>query len=333
MIRALLFLLAVAAAAQATQDEILGGHEGWLDRMGAGIRELGRGNTGTALLDAAPAAYWNPALLPFDRETQVGLGADIRSLDRNGGFVSLQGRLASNLGVGIGILNRGDLNVPAYDENENPIGTAQPQAFGSYLGLGVRTSRRNAFGVTIQWYSSSTDISGGAGNISFVGGVNLGWYRQLTDSLAVAVVVRNLGFDPALSADFDQTVLGDQTVFGSENTSSDFFPKTLVVAGQWQHTLWSRPWTFAAEALDYQLKRDLFVVDANFHQQAFRFGAECAVAPRVYFRAGWDQTNPTFGFGYDFVWNRRVLHFDYALLFESGFTTFNPYAAGFRTAF
>ena len=301
--------------------------------MGAGVRELGRGNTGTALLDASPAAYWNPALLPFRRKPELGFGAELRSLDRNGGFVSFQGRLAGNLGVGLAVVNRGDLDISAYDRNENPIGTARPQSFASFLGLGIRTSRRNSLGATVQWYSSNLDVGEGVGNIVFVGGFNLGWYRRFGDSLNVAVVVRNLGINTDLSSDFDQTVLGEDTGPGFNASATDFFPKTLVVAAEWRKTFWSRPWAFSGEVLDYQLKRNLIVMDANFHQQALRLGAEWEVAERVHLRTGMDKGNITFGFGYAYRWGRRLLHFDYALIMERGWTTFNPYAAGFRTEF
>jgi hypothetical protein len=87
--------LGAAVPAGATDKEILGGHEGWLDRMGAGIRELGMGNTGTASEEAMPSAYWNPAILPFNREVTAGVGADMRTLSRNGGYAGIQGRLAT----------------------------------------------------------------------------------------------------------------------------------------------------------------------------------------------------------------------------------------------
>ncbi len=296
--------------------------------MGAGVRELGRGNTGTALLDAAPAAYWNPALLPFGRRTEVGLGGEVRALDRNGGFLSLQGRATGNLGLGLGVVNRGDFSVRAYDADENPMGTARPQNFASYLGLGLRTSRRNAFGATVQWYSSNLDVQGGYGNISFVGGLNLGWFHRFGDSLSVAAVIRNLGLNSDLSADFDQTVLGDQSAPGFERSATDFFPKTLILAAEWRHSYWNRPFAFAAEALDYQLKRDLYAADANFHRQAFRLGMECEVAERAHLRAGLDRGDITFGLGYAYPWGRRLLRFDYALVLESGWTTFNPFAVG-----
>ena len=48
-----------------TKKSELGGFDGFVERMGAGVRELGRGNTGTADTASMPAAYWNPALLGF----------------------------------------------------------------------------------------------------------------------------------------------------------------------------------------------------------------------------------------------------------------------------
>ncbi len=328
-------MLLAGLTANASESEVLGGHEGWLDRMGAGVREMGRGNTGTALIDATPAAYWNPALLPFQKKPTLGFGTEVRSLDRNGGYVSFQERLTGNLGIGIGVINRGDFNVPAYDGDENSIGTARPQAFGSYVGVGLRTSRQNAFGVTLQWYTSNLDVGGGVGNVNFVGGVNLGWYRRFADSLSVGVVIRNLGFNERLSADFSQTVLGDDNgIGGFEGSNEDFFPKTVVVAGEWRKTLFHFPWIFAAEIMDYQLKSSLFTPNPAFHTQAMRVGVECGIAEGTQLRLGSDRGDLSFGFGYAFPWHRRrPVQFDYALLLERGWTTFNPYAVGLKILF
>lgn len=331
---ALLLPLLCMTLATAADREILGSHEGWLDRMGAGVRELGRGNTGTALLDAAPGAYWNPAALAFHRRTQAAMGAEVRSLGRTGGYLSMQGPVANNLGLGVAVVNRGDWGVTAYDENEASIGTARPQAFATWFAAGARTSRRNAFGAALQLYASSLDVGEGVGDVNFVGGLNLGWYRRLTDSIDVAVVVRNLGFNGRLSAQFEQVVTGDDVGFGYTSSARDFFPKTIVVAAEWRKRLWDRQWAFSAEAMDYQLKDVLFTPNPAFHSQALRLGAECEVAERTHLRAGLDRLNPTFGIGYAYRWSRaRVITFDYALVMERGITTFNPYAVGVKTNF
>jgi hypothetical protein len=321
-------------AAPSGAAEVLGGHEGWLDRMGAGVRELGRGNTGTALENSSPAAYWNPAVLPFLRKTELGLGADIRSLGRTGGFAALQGRVATNLSLGAAVINRGDYNVQAYDENENDIGYARPQAFATYFGMGMRTSRRNAFGASLQAYTSWLDLGYGVGEVDFVGGVNLGWYRRITDSLSVAATIRNLGLNPRLSAEFEQSVGGDESEMGYGVTARDYFPKTLVVAAEWRKTLWNRPFAFAGEVMDYQLSNQLFTADPGLHRQALRLGVEAEVAEKTHLRVGLDRLNPTFGLGYNYRWSRRrSIQFDYALILERGMMTFNPYAVGIKTQF
>ena len=355
----LLVLTLLPVASFAANGEVLGGHEGWLDRMGAGVRELGRGNTGTALEGASPAAFWNPALLPFMRKAEAAMGADVRSQDRNGGFLSLQGRVASNLGLGAAIVNRGDYNVQAYDENEKDIGYARPQSFATYFGMGMRTSRRNAFGASLLVYSSSLDLQEGVGEVDFVGGVNLGWYRRydslnaanlvpvswsrlrrfanfFSGSFSSAIVVRNLGLNSRLSAEFEQSVSTGEVdpVFGFGSTAEDFFPKTLVVAGEWRKTMWDRGFTLSGEIMDYQLKSSLFTPNPAFHKQAVRLGLECDVAERTQLRIGLDRLNPTIGFGYGYRVNRRrLIQFDYALTMERGLMTFNPYAFGIKTAF
>jgi hypothetical protein len=315
---ALGFALCALAAlpVRATSPEILGGHEGWLDRMGGGIRELGMGNTGTANEEAMPAAYWNPAILPFNRRMMAGVGADMRSLQRNGGFAGVQGRLAANMGFGVGLLNRGDYDVKVYDEDEKPLEgyeTAQPQALGSYLGMGLKTSRNNAFGAAVQWYSFSTGLDG-TGNVNVIGIFNAGWFKRWGADLKTAVVVRNLGLNGDLSADFDQTSLTEDTQ-GFDRTTSDFIPKTLVAAVFYTSHAFGKTVDLAAEVLDYQLKRDLYVTDANFHA-----------------RVGMDQGNLTAGFGYEMPWGKRRLLFDYAFVAERGLLTFNPFAVGFRAA-
>lgn len=328
-----LSLLAWAGLAQATEREVLGGHEGWLDRMGGGIRELAMGNTGTASEESNPASYWNPAVLPFNRETTVGLGADMRSLQRNGGYAGIQGRVAGNMGIGLGILNRGDYGVKAYDADEKPIGTARPQSLGSYLGVGVKTSRSNSFGAAVQWYSSNMDLPGSVGNINVIGIFNLGWYKRWGNDLKTAVVIRNLGISKNLSAEFDQTTLTGEDASGFDHTATDFFPKTLVAAVFYSTTAGTKPIDLAFELMDFQMKNEIFVTDANFHTQDFRLGLDVHYTPDFSIRAGYDRGNLSAGFGYILPWGKRRLAFDYALVAEKGLLTVNPFAVGLRFAF
>jgi hypothetical protein len=327
----LFWLWLCLSVASASQREILGGHEGWLDRMGAGIKELGMGNTGTAAEDAMPAAYWNPAILPFNRQVNMGVGADVRSLDRNGGYLGIQGRVAGNMGMGLGMINRGDFNVQAYDADEKSLGTARPQAIGSYLGVGVKTSRSNAFGAAVQWYSSSLDVGDAIGDVNLIGIFNLGWYKRWGERLRTAVVLRNLGMNGDLSARFDQsTFRGGDVSSGFASTDVDYFPKTLVGAVNYTLHAWNKDWDLAAEVLDFQLKDKFFVANPAFHSVDMRAGVNFHWTERIGLRTGYDRGNYSLGFGFVLPWGRHNLLFDYALLFEQGLLTVNPYAIGLR---
>ena len=70
-----------------------------------------------------------------------------------------------------------------------------------------------------------------------------------------------------------------------------------------------------------------------FHTQAIRVGADWELVERTHLRTGVDRGDITVGFGYTFLWNRRPIQFDYALILERGWMTFNPYAIGLKTAF
>lgn len=324
------FAALLCSNVHATSEEVLGAHEGWLDRMGAGIRELGRGNTGTLLEDGSAASYWNPALLGMARRTQVGFGAETRAAERIGGFASIQGRAAGQLGLGLSVVHRGDYEVQAYDADERDIGIARPQSIASFIGLGLRTSRQQGFGVSVGWYSQYLDVGEGVGDVNVIGFVNLGWYRRLGDKIRLGAVVRNLGLSSNLNASFEQVTLGDETVGGFERTSEDFWPKTLVLAGSYHDSLAGRPYEIAVEVLDYQLKPVLYALDANFHAQRLRLGAEYEAWPGLDVRVGSDGLNLSAGFGYTFMWRKRPLRFDYALTIERHVFTINPLAVSLR---
>ena len=70
-----LFLI-LAGAAFADKRATLGSFDGFVERMGAGTRELGRGNTGSADTASMPAAYWNPAILGFRQDFGYSLSAE-----------------------------------------------------------------------------------------------------------------------------------------------------------------------------------------------------------------------------------------------------------------
>lgn len=82
MRRLLLFLiLLLCGTLFADKKANLGGFDGFVERMGTGGRELGRGNVGVADTSALPAAYFNPAILGFRNTIAYTLAAEKRDLD------------------------------------------------------------------------------------------------------------------------------------------------------------------------------------------------------------------------------------------------------------
>ena len=62
-----LSLFSVSIYAWGDKQASLGGREGFVERMGGGVREQGLGNVGVADFQAQPGAFWNPALVASSR--------------------------------------------------------------------------------------------------------------------------------------------------------------------------------------------------------------------------------------------------------------------------
>ena len=328
-----LFTLFVLQAVplQAYHDKNLASYSGVLDRMGAGIAELGMGNTGTARLKATPAAYWNPALLAFTRYTTLSAGEDIRSLNRNGGYANIQGRVAPRLGLGLGAVNRGDYKVDVLDKDENFLGTARPQDIAIYLGAGFKLSRKGGIGLATQWYQANRDIGSSIGDINLIGILNVGWFYTWTRKLHTAVVLRNLGLNKDLSANYDFNSLPGDDPEALTPIGEDFFPKTFVAAVRYQFEVYKRPLDVYGEFLDFQLEDIFFDIDGDHHAMGFRLGADYQWHENLNFRTGYDRGNLSVGLGYRWrVYRKRYLEIDYALLIERKTFGFNPFGLGLK---
>ncbi len=330
----LVFLMAFSLQSlRADNIRNLGSFAGVLDRMGAGIAELGAGNTGTARLNSSAPSYWNPAILAFNRKTHLTSGVDMRTLNRNGGYVSISGLAAPNLGVGVSVVNRGDYTLSVWDKDENLLGTARPQDISAYIGLGLKTSRRNSFGLAVQWFQENMDL-GGEGNKNIIGMFNFGWLRSWSKELQTAVVLRNIGINKKLSANYEFTSLSGGNASELDQTGKDFLPKTFVAAVKYTLPLEKYKVDTYFEYLDFQLDEAIFVPDFDHHAMGLRFGREWWWHPKGVVRAGYDRNSLSIGLGYTFKFRRRkLLVIDYALVSERNIFNFNPQSLGFKFTF
>lgn len=323
----LLYIATFSISGWAHDPPTLGGMGGTMDRMGVGIAELGAGNTGTARVDGSSAAFWNPALLPFYSKVRVNLGEDVRFLSRNGAYAAWEGRLAPNLGAGLVLHNRGDFNVPVYNENEEKLGIAKPQEIAITLGVGVKTSRYNSFGASMGWYNRQMDL-GGVGNTQFTGIIDFGWYRRFNDRFQSAFVIRNIGLNTELSARYESQ--SGASIDGFSGSSTDFFPKTAIAS-----VVYTAPWqkdafTFSFELLDYLLMEEVWDADIQHNAFGTRLGVDYVWNQWISVRGGWDRGNMSTGASYTYKFGKRKMSVDYAILLERNLTFLNPFAIGLR---
>ena len=112
----------MAAAGVVEKKAALGGFDGFVERMGAGTRELGRGNTGSADTSAMPGAYWNPAILGFRQNLSYTLNGEKRDLDRTGGSLGIESSVGKRMGIGFAMLYRGDMDFKVIDDDDQTLG-------------------------------------------------------------------------------------------------------------------------------------------------------------------------------------------------------------------
>lgn len=334
-----LALFAVATAVHAgvvDKKAALGGFDGFVERMGAGTRELGRGNTGSADTSAMPGAYWNPAILGFRQNFSYTLNAERRDLDRMGGSIGLETPIGHRMGVGFAMLYRGDLDFEVIDGDDQTLGTATPFFSMLYLGISYRATRKDAFGVSLSLGYDNMDVDEYFDGIEMVDGftspvaLNFGWLRQWNENWSSSVVIRNISFGRNLSARWSRNPSTDNYLPSSEGVR----PKVLQIGLGYRSKVLGKPVYAWMEALDYQVADTLLVFDPQYHVWTGRVGFECEIIPDGMVRVGMDDLNAMLGLGYKFrirIGKKRYL-FDvnYALTYESSAGLWNPLSFGVR---
>jgi hypothetical protein len=331
-----LLLASSAFAGVVDKKAALGGFDGFVERMGAGTRELGRGNTGSADTASMPAAYWNPAILGFRENFNYTLNAERRDLDRMGGSLGLETPVGKRMGVGFAMLYRGDLAFDVIDEDDQTLGTASPFFSMLYLGFAYRATRQDAFGLSLSMSYDNMDVAEYYDNVELVDGytspvtINLSWLRQWNRKWSSSVVIRNISFSKNLSARWSKNTSTDNSVVSTEGVR----PKVLQVGLGYRSNVMGKPVYAWMEAIDYQVADTLLVFDPQLHVWTGRVGFECEVIPDGTVRIGMDDLDAMLGLGYKFrirIGKKKYL-FDvnYALTYESRADLWNPLSFGLR---
>ena len=319
-----------------TKKSELGGFDGFVERMGAGVRELGRGNTGSADTASMPAAYWNPALLGFRENIGITMNFEKRDLNRIGGALGVEGKVGKRMGVGFAMLYRGDTEFDVIDDDDETLGTAAPFFSMFYLGFAFRATRQDAFGLSLSMSYDNLDVSqyfeGYDMEDSFRSPVtiNLSWFRQWNDKWSSSVVIRNLSFSRNLSAKWTKNPSKNNALTSTEGVR----PKVLQIGLGYRSQIMGKTVHAWMEALDYQVADTLLAFDPQLHVWTGRVGFECEVIPNGTLRVGMDDLDWMFGAGYKFeirVGRKKFpIEVDYAFLYESRAGIWTPFTIGLR---
>lgn len=339
LVVAALTVCSLAGSAMAigfTKKSELGGFDGFVERMGAGTRELGRGNTGTADTASMPAAYWNPALLGFRENIGITINAEKRDLDRMGGSFGIEGKVGKRMGVGFAMLYRGDLDFKVIDDDDETLGSATPFFTMMYLGFAYRATRQDAFGLSLSMSYDNLDVAEYYDGIDMEDSfrspvtINLGWYHQWNSKWTSAVVIRNLSFSKNLSAKWTKNPSKDNSLASTEGVR----PKVLQIGLGYHSTIKGKPVRAWLEALDYQVADTLLAFDPQLHVWTGRVGFECDVIPNATIRVGMDDLDWMIGAGYKFevrVGRKKFpIEVNYAFLYETRAGIWSPFSLGLR---
>ena len=311
---------ALASSAMAlgfTKKSELGGFDGFVERMGGGVRELGRGNTGTADTATMPAAYWNPALLGFRENIGITVNFEKRDLDRVGGAIGVEGKVGKRMGVGFAMLYRGDTDFKVIDDNDETLGEAEPFFTMFYLGFAFRATRQDAFGLSLSMSYDNLDVA------RYFEGI------EMEDSFRSPVTI-NLSFSRNLSARWTKNPSKDNSLASTEGVR----PKVLQIGLGYRTTLFGKNVNAWMEALDYQVADTLLAFDPQLHVWTGRVGFECEVIPNGTLRVGMDDLDWMFGAGYKFdirVGRKKFpIEVNYAFLYETRAGIWTPFTIGLR---
>jgi len=332
LVRLAVVLVLLQTLAFAEKQAALGSMDAVAERMGAGSRELAKGNVAVADTAAFSAAYWNPGMLAFKRNLGIALHAENRSLDRVGGSLGIEGSVGGRMGVGMAVLFRGDTDFLLIDEDDNNRGTAMPFFMLGYAGLGYRLDKTNGIGVSlsIAYDRLGLDSEWGVADeyqspISF----DLGWFKFWNEKWQSGLQIRNLGFNSKLSAAWRRNPSRDNSL----PSSNALRPKTFELGVTHRNLLLQRPASVSLSLLSYQVADTLFVFDPDWHIFKSRFGIEWRTIPNGDLRFGIDGKNPSLGWGYGFNIGSKTLWLDYAFIYEWDADLLNPLSLALRMKF
>lgn len=273
-------------------------------RMGLGARALAMGDVGVAIPGNGYGIFYNPASLPYLEKKTVLTTYNYLSLDRHLNFIGFATPLhppaaesgkTLSAGLGIGWINAGPGELEGRDTDGNPIGTFENSENAFYFSFALRLADRIAVGFSPKvLYNSFPDLteeeSLSATRLGFDAGILVNPWRELYLGAQARHINAQYRWDTSTIWGDDGTTITDEFPRIYRCGAAYYFDFGLLLAGEF-------------ETSDQE--------DNQIHA-----GAEYSFKPTGPYcfdlRAGYDDKDLAFGFGFGFlIWKLRG-QLDYA---------------------
>ncbi len=285
----------------------LGSKAGGFLRIGLGADLSAMGGCGTALSNYGTNWHYNPAALGFQKNRQVVIGYRSMSLDRKVIYIDYSSPLKGNASLGFGFLRAGTSNIDARDSNGERFDILSNSDNLFHGSFSIRPYPTVSLGISIKWMINNTPhIQYDNKSLNAYGmGFDIGIQYKVHRSLILGAKISDLNAKYNWST---YKVWGDDI-----GMKEDQFP-TLIRLG-WAY----EPYKNFVLTSDIILHKQELGKSSEGIQPHFGTEWKYSINNELggVIRAGVDQNEPTFGFGFDFILLEKIrAHFDYAFVYD-----------------
>ena len=222
------------------------------------------------------STWWNPAQLSLIDKSLFTFGAGLYSMGRTEAFTSLEFKLPPRVGIGLAALYRGDPFIDnLYNASEEKLNAASFTTLTVKAALSYLITRRLSAGLSIGFFYQRLPTSYIKTSLTYsdataVGGFSLAVQYRLTDSLMLAVIVRDvnplqlltgapasIAMEWQVSSSLEQDFGGDASGFGSPSVITDMVMPVFVLASAYHGRLQGKPLLWTCDVNGY-------IVDGTF---------------------------------------------------------------------
>lgn len=309
-----LILISTLAFAQPEFSQI-SSMPGAFARMGFGARGIGMGNAMSAVNEGALVSYYNPALVPFQKNNNFQTTYSILSLDRSLNFLSftrnfefysdkdtnLENRKPRSVaGISVGIINGGVSKIDGRDRQGFKTGELSTSENQFFIGFANRFSEKFSLGIALKiyYYKLYEDVS------STGVGIDIGALYLISNNIKLSFMLTDINS----KYKWDTSPVRGQSGANTENK----FPLLKKIG-------------LSYKIEEVKLLTSIELENSNAGTNFIRFGIEYNIYENLFLRGGMDRINlsnfdvpslPSAGFSFFKPFGSIVAGIDYAYVYE-----------------